>query len=459
MLHQKSFAQLRELYRNHDLSPVDVVKSALHHAEEVNARMNAFVLIDHDRALRHARLSERRWQDGTPAGPLDGMPVSVKEFAMVAGWPCPRGSAVTSREPDRTSTVFVQRLEDAGAVLLGKTRAPEFNWKGVTDSPAFGITRNPWNPGLTTGGSSGGCAAAVSSGVVRVSVGSDAGGSVRIPASFTGVIGLKPTHGRIPLSPSPSAFFNIAHAGPLASDMRDMTDVYRAISGPAPADWTSFCSMPEGADIDAHALRLSILRPARWQPQSEAAVTNAVQQVLAALQADGFDLMEIDFDIESASRVGRDLYRLGCAATVRNIDPALHAQLDPGLLDFVRGASDWDIAQFQQLCQLRDQHANRLAEIFRNVDVLILPTLPLCAFETGRNVPRGYHSDDWMAWNPFTPAFNSTQVPALSYPVWPQNGALPVGVQLVAGRSREAHLLALGHWLQAKFPIRIAPAA
>ena len=182
---------------------MDVARSALEHAERADPIINAFALLDCAGTLAGARESEERWRQGAALGPLDGMPVAIRNSPPCAAAPR-RGSALTSAEPAAAHTVFVQRLADAGAVLLGKTRAPEFNWKGITDSPAFGITRNPWNPSLTPGGSSGGCAAAVAAGVVRLSMGSDAGGSIRIPAAFTGTIGLKPTHGRIPCRPCPA---------------------------------------------------------------------------------------------------------------------------------------------------------------------------------------------------------------------------------------------------------------
>ncbi|CAM5787174.1 Asp-tRNA(Asn)/Glu-tRNA(Gln) amidotransferase subunit GatA [Castellaniella caeni] len=458
MLHQQSFSKLRQLYQGGAISPVEVALSALEHAEAINPRLNAFALLDRKRALAHARLSEQRWHRGAPASPIDGMPMTVKEFAMVAGWPCPRGSAITSRTPDQESTVFVQRLDAAGAVLLGKTRAPEFNWKGVTDSPAFGVTRNPWNPGVTTGGSSGGCAAAVGAGVVRASVGSDAGGSVRIPAAFTGTIGLKPTYGRIPLTPNPSHFFHIAHVGPIAIGMDELMDVYRVVAGPSVADWTSFGGQSVSVELPpARRLRVGVLNPERWWPRCEAAVNTAMEQVMSCLQADGFQLVTVDYDVEAATRVGAELYRLGCAATVRDIGPGLRPQLDPGLLKFVQSVQHCGIAHYQQLCRLRDQQSNRLAACFSDVDVLILPTLPLQAFAAGNNVPPGSIDEDWMSWNPFTPAFNSTQVPALSYPVWPSGSALPAGIQLVAGRYQEPSLFSLAHWLQRGFPPRVAP--
>lgn len=456
MLHQLPFQRLGKQYLARSASPVEVTRSALDHAERANPALNAFALIDREGALDGARRSEERWRRGAPLGPLDGMPIAIKEFAAVRGWPTRRGSAVTSDEPAAAHTVFVQRLADAGAVLLGKTRAPEFNWKGVTDSPAFGITRNPWNPALTPGGSSGGCAAAVAAGIVRVSMGSDAGGSIRIPAAFTGTIGLKPTHGRIPLSPLPSAFSNIVHTGPIAAGMDELEAAYLAARGASALDWTSCLGGDDGPDVPGGRPRIGLLSPRRWGPRCAAPVRAAMDEALAALRADGMDVVEIDVDIEAASRVGQDLYRLGCAAAVRAVAPELRGRLDPGLIAFVRGVDDWPISRYHALCQQRDQHANDLARLFGQVDLLMLPTVPLCAFEAGRDVPPDQPGDDWMSWNPYTPAFNSAQVPALSYPVWPQGEALPAGVQWVAPKYREDRLLALGRWLETRFPVRTA---
>ncbi len=459
MLHQLPLSQLREQYRLGALSPVDVTRSALDHAQQADPALNAFALLDPERALMQASQAEARWRHGTPASAMDGLPIAIKEFAAVQGWPTRRGSAVTPQQPALAHTPFVERLVQAGAVLLGKTRAPEFNWKGVTDSPAYGITRNPWNLALTPGGSSGGCAAAVAAGIVRLSMGSDAGGSIRIPAAFTGTIGLKPTHGRIPLSPLPSAFANIVHTGPIAAGMDELAQAYLNASGPSPLDWSS--QLGSVASLDrtppVTALRIGLLAPQRWRAHCDAAVNAAMDQVIAALHGAGLPIREVDFDIEAASAVGQDLYRLGCLAAVRAVDTARHAELDPALLDFVAPAEAWTVSRFHEVCQRRDLYANQLAALFEHVDLLLLPTLPLCAFEAGRNLPAGHPGDDWMSWNPFTPAFNSAQTPALSYPIWPDASPLPAGVQWVAPRHQEASLFAIGRWLEARFPVRIAP--
>lgn len=462
MLHQQSFAALRERYRDGSLSPVEVTRSALAHAQEVNPRLNALAVLDWDRALRAAEQSQARWRSGAALGPLDGMPVTIKEFAAVEGWPTRRGSAVTSGTPAGASTVFVQRLLGAGMTPLAKTRAPEFNWKGVTDSPAFGITRNPWNTVLTPGGSSGGCSAAVAAGIARVSLGSDAGGSIRIPAAFTGVIGLKPSYGRIPASPLPSAFSQTVHTGPIAACMQDLAEVMHVVAGGSSADWTSFTGQIAN-DVDAltrspAALRIGVLNEGRWSG-SCTEVRQGMAEMTALLERADFALQQVDVDIAAASSVAITFYRVGCAATVRSVPASDHSRLDPALLEFVEPVRELSLPDYLEACRLRDVHANALAAIFDQVDVVMLPTLPILPFEAGRLTPPDWPDRDWMSWNPYTPAFNMAQMPALSYPLWPQGSALPVGIQFVAPRGCDDRLLSLGAWLEIRLPVRLSPLA
>ena len=195
--------ELVEGYRNGTLSPVEVTKAVLGRIEKLNPVLNAFRQVAADEALRQAQASEARWTAGQPQGLLDGVPVSIKDIILTKGWPTLRGSkTVEPKGPWNDDAPVTARLREHGAVLLGKTTTPEFGWKGVTDSPLTGITRNPWNPAKTPGGSSGGAAAAVASGMGPLAIGTDGGGSIRIPCSFTGLFGIKPSFGRVPAWPS-----------------------------------------------------------------------------------------------------------------------------------------------------------------------------------------------------------------------------------------------------------------
>ncbi len=231
--------RLLELYRAKELSPVAVMKETLARLERYEGALNAFVLYDPDSAMAAARDSEARWQRGEPQGLLDGIPVALKDTLLTTGWPRLVGSrTIDPNQAWTEDSPAVARLRDAGALFFGKTTTPEFGWKAVTDSPLSGITRNPWDLARTPGGSSGGSGAAVLAGICPLAVGTDAGGSIRIPAAFCGIFGLKPTFGRVAVYP-PSAFGDVAHVGPMTRTVADAALMLDAIKGPDSRDWYS----------------------------------------------------------------------------------------------------------------------------------------------------------------------------------------------------------------------------
>src|SRR5499427_6987936 len=231
-----SATELVELYRTHAASPVEVAQAVMQRIEKLNPAYNAFNLVS-DRALDEAKASEARWMRGEPKGLLDGVPTSIKDILLTKGWPTLRGSkTVDPKGPWNDDAPCTARLREHGAVILGKTTTPEFGWKGVTDSPLTGITRNPWNPQKTPGGSSGGAAAAVAAGMGPLAVGTDGGGSIRIPCSFTGLFGIKPSFGRVPAWPL-SPFGTVAHVGPITRTVGDAALMLNVLSLPDARDW------------------------------------------------------------------------------------------------------------------------------------------------------------------------------------------------------------------------------
>src|SRR5438034_7552916 len=231
-----SATALLDAYRKHELSPVEVTRAVLERIEKLNPVLNAFNLVS-DRALDDAKASEARWRAGQPKGLLDGVPVSIKDIILTKGWPTLRGSkTVDAKGPWNDDAPATARLREHGAVLLGKTTTPEFGWKAVTDSALTGITRNPWNPAKTPGGSSGGAVAAVAAGMGPLAVGTDGGGSIRIPCSFTGLFGIKPSFGRVPAWPL-SPFGTVAHVGPIARNVTDAALMLDVLSLPDARDW------------------------------------------------------------------------------------------------------------------------------------------------------------------------------------------------------------------------------
>ncbi|MSP67274.1 MAG: amidase, partial [Alphaproteobacteria bacterium] len=229
--------ELLARYRDRSLSPVEATRAALARIAALNPALNAFNVVDAEGALQTARQSEARWLKGQPVGLLDGVPTSIKDVILTKGWPTLRGSrAVDPNQRWDEDAPATARLRAHGAVLLGKTTTPEFGWKGVGDSPLTGITRNPWNPDTTPGGSSAGSAVQVAAGMGPLTIGTDGGGSVRIPAAFTGIVALKPTFGRIPAYPS-SPFGTLAHVGPMAWTVADAALMLTVLAEPDARDW------------------------------------------------------------------------------------------------------------------------------------------------------------------------------------------------------------------------------
>src|SRR5204862_8301854 len=218
-------------YRRRERSPVEVVSDTLDRVGRYNDTINALLLIDGDGATAAARASEARWRSGAPAGPVDGIPATVKDNIWAKGWPTRRGSATTDTAPAPADAPAVARLREHGAVILGKTTLPEFGWIGVCHSPLTGITRNPWKLDRTPGGSSGGAAAAALLNLGHLHIGTDGAGSIRIPAAFTGVFGIKPSFGRVAAYPA-SPFSILAHIAPLARGVAAAALMLSALGAP-----------------------------------------------------------------------------------------------------------------------------------------------------------------------------------------------------------------------------------
>ena len=256
--------ELLALYRSGQASPTEATQAVLHASNGLNPKLNAFCLVAHEEALASAAASTERWRRGAPIGLLDGVPASIKDLILTRGWPTLRGSrTVDPKQAWDIDAPASARLREAGAVLLGKTTTPEFGCKGETNSPLTGITRNPWDPSKTPGGSSGGTAAAVAAGMGPLSVGTDGAGSVRIPAAFCGNFGLKPSFGRVPAYPL-SPMGTVAHLGPHTMSVRDAALMLSVMAQPDARDWTSLPPDPRdyrvGLDDGVRGLRIA------WSP-------------------------------------------------------------------------------------------------------------------------------------------------------------------------------------------------
>jgi len=452
-----SAVDLLDLYRTKRLSPVEVTRAALQHIEVLNPVLNAFCFVAPD-ALATAAASEARWMAGEPMGPLDGVPVSIKDILLTRGWPTLRGSkTVDPAGPWTDDAPAVARLRESGAVLIGKNTTPEFGWKGVTDSPLTGITRNPWDPAKTPGGSSGGGAAAVASGMCPLTLGTDGGGSIRIPCAFTGIFGLKPSFGRVPAWPL-SPYGTVAHIGPMSRTVRDTALLMNVIAQPDARDWFALPAdrrdYLEGLDGGVRGWRIAYsanLGYADVDPEVAALVRQAAMRFVDL----GAQVEDVDPDVAGADEIFRRHWYSGAAYLVRNFTPEQKQVMDPGLVDVAEQGAQIAMLELMDAVQKRGALGIRMNQFHERYDLLLTPTLPLAAFEAGREVADVMKEKRWTEWTPFSYPFNLTQQPAASIPCGLTSAGLPVGLHIVGPRYDDARVLRAARAFESMQPIQM----
>ncbi|MFE5819242.1 amidase [Streptomyces sp. NPDC056479] len=443
--------QLLDGYRKGEFSPVDATRATLERAERIQPEVNAFVRLTADAALAQAADSADRWRRGEPAGLLDGVPVTVKDILLMRGAPTLRGSRAVSEKGDWDEDApSVARLRAHGAVFLGKTTTPEYGWKGVTDSPLSGITRNPLDPTRTAGGSSGGAAAAVALGAGPLALGTDGGGSVRIPAAFCGIFALKPTYGRVPLYPA-SAFGTLAHVGPMTRDAADAALLLDVIGAPDSRDWSALPQAP-GSFVTAMAggvrgLRVAYSPSFGGQVAVRPAVASAVRRAVERLAGLGAYVEETDPDFTDPVDAFHTLWFTGAARVTQHLGPHQRELLDPGLREICATGARRSALEYLAAVDVRMALGRRMGRFHDTYDLLLTPTLPITAFEAGAEVPKGSGHRRWTGWTPFTYPFNLTQQPAATVPVGTDGDGLPIGLQIVAARHRDDLVLRAAHAL------------
>lgn len=443
--------ELLDAYRSGDLSPVEATRDALARIETYDPVVNAFCLVEADDAQTAAKESEARWHRGEPHGLLDGVPTSIKDLLLTAGRPTLRGSlTIDPAGPWDVDAPAVARLREHNAVVIGRTTTPELGWKGVTDSPLTGVTRNPWNPALTAGGSSGGSAAAVALGMGALSLGTDGGGSVRIPAGFTGTTTIKPTYGRVPAYPA-SPYGTLAHIGPMARSVADAALLLDVISGFDPRDpWALPTPAPTSAavgDVRIAGLRIAssaTLGHVDVDPEVAAAFEAAVD-VFAAL---GALVTEVDPGFPDPVEAFETLWFSGAAKSIEHLGPEQRAGMDQGLVAAAEQGARASALDYLTAMAVRNDLGRTMGEFHLRHSLLLTPTLPIPAFEAGVEVPAGSARERWTSWTPFTYPFNMTQQPAASVPCGFTRDGLPIGLQIVGPRHADAAVLAAAHAFQ-----------
>ena len=441
-LNQLSAVRQIELYRKGELSPVEVTMAALRAIDRANRRLNAFCLVDTEAALTAARASEARWRKGEPQGRVDGVPATIKDLVLSKGWPTLRGSrAVDPKQAWNEDAPAVARLREHGAVFLGKTTTPEYGWKGLTDSPLTGITRNPWNPERTPGGSSGGAGVAAALGLGTLHIGTDGGGSIRIPSSFCGVFGIKPSFGRVPVYP-PSAFASLSHLGPMTFSVADAALMLSVIAEPDPRDANGLPYEPRDylAAIDAGIAGARIaFSPALGYAQVDSEVAGLVREAVRAFEAAGAKVEDAEPGFANPLGMFRTIWYAGASQLYRSFSPAQRDVLDPGFVAIVKEAEKIGIADYLGNATARLGLGAAMRAFHQRFDFLVSPTMPLPAFALGSvssqpipcDAPLGPNGERWDDWSPFTYPFNLTGQPAATVPCGFTRGGLPVGLQIV----------------------------
>lgn len=429
--------QLR-LFRRRELSPVEVAKAALARIARHDPAVNAFCLVDQDGALTAAKASEARWQAGEPQGLVDGVPATIKDITIARGWPTGRGSRLTDpRKRESEDAPAVARLREEGAVLIGKTTTPEFGWKGLTDSPLTGVTRNPWNTACTPGGSSGGAAAAAVLGLGTLHTGTDGAGSVRIPSGFSGCFGLKPSYGAIPLYPA-SPYGSIAVLGPMTRTVGDAALMMSVMARPDTRDANAQRGpRPDfriGLDDGVKGLRIAYSPELGGHARKvDPEIAKAVALAVTVLGDLGAHVEEADPDLPGdMEETLLTIWRAGCAMILDGFGKIKPEVLDPGFLAMAEAGRAITAAEFLRASARRADLSERMRRFHERFDLLASPTLPLPAFAAGHNVPPdGAWGKDWWQWTPFTYPFNLTQQPGSSCPAGFTEAGLPIGLQII----------------------------
>lgn len=428
--------EMSRRFRDGSLSPVEATRAALDRIAAVDGKVNAYRETDETGAMQAAKESEARWKTGDPLSDIDGVPTSIKDLMATKGMATLRGSkTVDPAGPWDTDSPLVARLRDAGAVILGKTTTPEFGWKGVTDSPATGITCNPWNLDKTPGGSSGGASAAAAAGMGVLHVGSDGGGSIRIPAGFAGIFGHKPSFGRIPYHPY-SPMGTLSHAGPMTRTVADSLAMMKVMMGEDDIDWFT---LPL-AEVDEAVLTAGVkgmkiaFSPDFGYADVDDEVAATVQAAADQLAELGAEIVKVDPGFDCPVEIFNKHWMAGAHAGLGALPDDAKALLDPGLQKVLVEGAKVTLAEYMNAATERANLGGHMKQFMRNYDLLITPTLAVPAFSVGRLVPDHMDEDDenaWVAWTPFSYPFNLTQQPACSVPCGFTSAGLPVGLQMV----------------------------
>ena len=422
------------------LSPVELATAVLDRAAALEPRVNAFAQLDAEGALAQARQAEQAVAAGGPLGPLHGVTVTIKDLVSVAGLTLQRGSRIHEGEMGGEDAPLVTRLRRAGAIVLGKTTTSEFGWSGVSRSPLTGITHNPWQHGMNAGASSAGAGAACAAGYGPLHQGSDGAGSIRMPAHFCGIYGLKPSFGRIPYAP-PGNNDTMSHMGPMTRSVADAALMLNVMAGPHPWDQYSLEAPPADytarlGDPGSLAGKRVAYSPDLGHARVDPEVAALVRQAVARLAALGAEVEEVTppWGPQGAALV-REIWPFHMSLHLRRM-PEWEGRMDPGLVACAKAAAGSSVSDYCQMRERKLAYSMAINRWFEHWDFLLTPAVSTAAFPAERLMPADWpqHPWDWLQWAEFSYPFNASHNPAASVPCGFTAAGLPVGLQIVGRR-------------------------
>ena len=458
-LYWSSASELAALIRRRAVSPVEVIDAVLARVARVNPDVNALCTVTDEDAREAAAAAEMAVMTGEPLGPLHGVPVSIKDLIFTRRVRTTGGSRLFADHYPEEDAVAVERLRAAGAILIGKSNTSEFGHKAVTDNALFGPTRNPWDRQRTAGGSSGGAAAALAAGLGPLAVGTDDGGSIRIPAAFCGVFGFKPSFGRVPVGPGlPGGLESVSHVGPMARTVRDAALMLDVLAGPDDRDRHSLGADPGGPYLAACDEPLAGLSVA-WSADLGRGVVEPEVEELCGRAAEELETLGCHVEVVVPPWDDPEgMFRTLVAAELHAAWGA-HLDQDPPVLDksllaLLRAGRGVTVAQYLDAARGRRELWGEVQRFLARFDLLVSPTVAVPAFALGPAAPKEVagRSISPLGWMPYTFPFNLTGQPAASVPAGMTAAGLPVGLQIVGRRHADRTVLTASAALEAALP-------
>lgn len=442
--------EMFEAIKRQELTSQEITEIFIERIENINPMINAYCTTTFELARQMAKDADNKVKKGEKLGLLNGIPTSIKDETLIKGVRTTFGSKLLENYVPKDDEIVVKRLKHSGIVLLGKTNTPPFGFKATTDNLIFGQTKNPWRLDKTPGGSSGGAAAAVGSGLSPLALGSDGGGSIRIPSSFCGVYGLKPNYGRIPHTVLSSNGYlgTLVHKGPIVRYVKDAAMMLDVMIGPDSSDRNSLPNQnikyldmlndkPENLNI---AYSFDLGNTKALDSEVEKTVFNSIQKFLEF----NWSIDKVNIDIKDAESVIKIFWTTGFAYPLKQLLPKWQNKLDPDLVAGINLGLTYSVEDIKTAELKREIIFAEINKVFKDYDLLITPTLPCTAFELNKLYPdqiNGVKISDIDAWIPYTYPLNLTGHPAASIPCGWSHEGLPIGMQIIGPRFDEVTIL------------------